>query len=313
VSHHEVNDPNSYLGFKGEDSLGGGMKGWFQVESRIRGDTGTGDLSSRNTAVGLSGGFGNVFLGRWDTVYKQLGDPASFLGISAGNFVSSSGMLSKPYTDDGNQDFHLRRNNYIEYDSPTFAGVTIMAGYSPDEGKIPDQNKWLRSVGVKFEAGPLYLALANEVHNDFSANPNTGVRTKDTGTRFSVKFALPTNTVIAFDVANLERQSTGPVPTNTGKHRATSLVVTQQIDKIGLAAGLVNADKASVNGSDVAGSEAMQLNLGVKYDLSKRTGVYAIYSKLTNKESAQFNNLSSGSVGAGVDPEQIGVGVTLSF
>src|SRR5216684_1673398 len=32
VSHQEVSTGNSNIGFKGEDSLGGGMKGWLPVD-----------------------------------------------------------------------------------------------------------------------------------------------------------------------------------------------------------------------------------------------------------------------------------------
>src|SRR5713101_9268488 len=48
VSHQEVADPNSYVGFKGEDNVGGGMKGWFQVETALKADVGGGTWASRN-------------------------------------------------------------------------------------------------------------------------------------------------------------------------------------------------------------------------------------------------------------------------
>src|SRR5712692_11625780 len=135
VSHQEVSVGNSNIGFKGEDSLGGGMKGWFQVEQDMKLDVGTGQWANRNSAVGLAGGFGNVFLGNWDTVYKQLGDPVSFLGISSGNFVSTSNVLSKRYDAAANTSFHLRQPNNLEYDTPTIAGFTVMLNYAPDEAK----------------------------------------------------------------------------------------------------------------------------------------------------------------------------------
>jgi len=317
VSHQEIFDPNSYIGFKGEDNIGGGMKGWFQIEQAIHADEPAGAAgstnntakagiwSNRNSAVGLSGGFGNVFLGNWDTVYKQLGDPVSFLGIASGNFVSSSNVLSKRYDANAAASFHLRQPNNIEYDSPTMGGVTVMLNYSPDEVKTGVTNKKLRDIGVKFEKGPLYLAIANEVHSDF-----LGGASKDIATRISAKYALPTGTTLGIDIAQLKYHEAVEI-----KNTAISLVATQTLGNITLAGGLVQAGKAKQDGNDVANSDAQQINLGVSYNLSKRTQAYAIYSKLTNKDAAKFNNtnVSSTTIGAGIDPEQVGVGIAVSF
>ncbi|MBS1219357.1 MAG: outer membrane protein (porin) [Proteobacteria bacterium] len=55
----------SAIGFKGEEKLGGGMSAWFQCESTAdpRGASQDG-WCSRNSAVGLKGGFGNFFVGK---------------------------------------------------------------------------------------------------------------------------------------------------------------------------------------------------------------------------------------------------------
>lgn len=45
--------------------------------------------------------------------------------------------------------------------------VQFLAQYSPDEGKTDDLNVTVTSLGVKWEAGPLYVALAHEIHKDF--------------------------------------------------------------------------------------------------------------------------------------------------
>jgi predicted porin len=311
VSRTEINDPNSYVGFKGEDNLGGGMKGWFQVEQAILAETGGGTWSSRNTAVGLSGGFGNVFLGNWDTVYKQLGDPVSFLGISSGNFVSTSNVLSKRFDGAGAASFHLRRANYLEYDSPTMSGVTVMAGYSPDEARTGSKNAYLQSIGVKYEQGPLYVALANEMHNDFFGTAT--VDSKDTATRLSGKYALPSGTTLGIDISNLEYKLTSGGASTKGKNTTMSFVATQAMGNLTLAGGVVIAGKFKIDGTEVPDSEAQQFNLGVSYAFSKRTSVYAIYAKLTNKDNAAFDNVINGAVNAGVDPEQIAVGVAVSF
>ena len=62
-----VQDPGSFVGVRGTEDLGGGLKAFFQVESAATLDTGGGTWGSRNSAVGLQGNFGSVMLGRWDT------------------------------------------------------------------------------------------------------------------------------------------------------------------------------------------------------------------------------------------------------
>src|SRR5581483_2109556 len=137
-------------------------------------------------------GFGNVFLGRWDTVYKDIGGPVSFLGLSSGNFVSNSSVLSRTGLGSSRASrFHERANNWIQYDTPEFGGAQFKIGYSPDEGKTADNNATIMSYGVKWEAGPLYIALAHEVHNDFFALTQSTSRISGVGNGTSVSNGLP--------------------------------------------------------------------------------------------------------------------------
>src|ERR671927_475810 len=61
---------DSYLGFRGEEKLGGGLSAWFQCESTFNpageGNTANG-FCTRNSGVGFKGAWGNVFFGAWDT------------------------------------------------------------------------------------------------------------------------------------------------------------------------------------------------------------------------------------------------------
>src|SRR4029079_6804710 len=106
-----MDSSNSRLGFRGEEPLGAGLKAFFQIEQRIQVDTGGTQLASRDTYVGLaSDRFGTVKMGGFDTVYKEIGDTLSFLGVSSGNFVSNSSVLSKQgFGESSAGSFHLRR------------------------------------------------------------------------------------------------------------------------------------------------------------------------------------------------------------
>ena len=86
--------PGSAIGFKGEEKLGGGMSAWFQCESTadFRGMSQDG-FCGRNSALGLRGGFGNVFIGNWDTPYKRTIAPGNVGANETGVWGSSFCLL----------------------------------------------------------------------------------------------------------------------------------------------------------------------------------------------------------------------------
>lgn len=161
---------NSRIGFRGREMLGGGLSAIFQIETRVRFDTGTSSpwAGGRNSFIGLTGAVGTFKLGNMDTAYKEVGDPLGMLGISSGNFVSTSGVLSQGPTSD-TISFHERRPNAIMYESPEFFGVQVLATWGKDETKgNPGNgtNQLLNSYAVKYEIGPFYVAVAREIWHD---------------------------------------------------------------------------------------------------------------------------------------------------
>ena len=89
----------SAVGFKGQEQLGGGLAAWFQCESSadVRGLNQDG-FCSRNSAIGLRGGWGNLFFGKWDTPMKRAGSigtvgtgETGVLGASFLTFGNSTG------------------------------------------------------------------------------------------------------------------------------------------------------------------------------------------------------------------------------
>src|SRR5437764_6795311 len=75
MSKFDVQAPSSNFGVRGRESLGAGLTAWFQIERNApleREDTQSVTVSSRNSAAGLQGGFGNVFVGQWTTPWADL-------------------------------------------------------------------------------------------------------------------------------------------------------------------------------------------------------------------------------------------------
>ena len=332
---YSVQSSNSRLGIRGEEKIGSDLRAFFQIEQTIPVDSGGGVLANRDTFLGLqSEHWGTVKLGNFDTVYKNLGDTLSFLGISSGNFVSNSNILSKsPLGTSSSASFHLRRANSVQYESPDYRGFGVLAQYSPDEAKTPTRNAYLVSLGAKYEIDPLYVAIAVEQHRDLfggSRNSRTtqsnfadqNARSKDRAVRATVKyeFANKTTTIEA-DIARLEWKETGGAANRfqSYKHNSYLISADQRLGPWRFAASFTWADRGScalIGGADCStdGLEGNQGSIGASYSLSRRTQLFAIASRLTNGKSSRYNNADwLDAVTPGLDINQVAVGIVHSF
>ncbi|HYC47592.1 MAG TPA: porin [Burkholderiales bacterium] len=187
-----IQTPGSEIGFKGEEKLGGGLSAWFQCTSTAdpRGVSQEG-WCSRNSALGLKGGFGNVFVGSWDTPFKRTISPSAVGGNDTGiwgtAFLLTGGSTTTSWpgaaagspASAGRGIFKRRQNSLITYDSPNFGGFQVMAAFTasqPSTGTLdPANNSHPRilSLGGQYRAGPLFVGAGYERHKD--ANGPTGV------------------------------------------------------------------------------------------------------------------------------------------
>jgi predicted porin len=183
--------PGSEIGFKGEEKLGGGLSAWFQCASTadVRGGATTSAWCNRNSALGLKGGFGNVFIGNWDTPFKRTISPAQVgandTGIWGSGFLIGSNSTTTA-VGAGRLIFKRRQNNLITYETPTFSGFKVMAAFTSSQpstatlSAATNNKPRLLSLGAQYSAGPLYVGAGFEQHRDFAgaAGPDD---TKDNG------------------------------------------------------------------------------------------------------------------------------------
>jgi predicted porin len=339
VSLNTMDAPNSRLGFRGTEDLGGGMKAVFQLEIGFGLDTGgqkAGDaLFSRNTFVGLAGKYGTVKLGNMDTVYKELGDHMTFLGVTSGNYMALSNVLSKPgFGASSASSFHLRRANSVMYVTPRFAGVQGLFDWSPNE-TAGDAGSGVMSTGVKYDNGPVYLALAYETHkNMFGASlnvptgianttggvANTGASSRDSALRATAQYKFPDNYRAEINVAQMRyNESGGGVGKfDSYKHNTWSISAEKIIGAVSLVAsyGQSQAGSCSLVGGvacTTSGLNARMFNIGSSYAFSKRTSIFAVYSYMGNDTSAVQSNWLNGKPTSGQDISTMGVGISHSF
>ena len=162
VNKWDVANHASNYGLRGRESLGGGLTAWFQIEQNApleRSNNGAITPASRNSAVGIQGGFGNVFVGQWTTPWADLdslwsvgtvggwGPVTSVIGRrettgTAPNLTCSnlghgvSGACDAIEAGGGwGHPFWRRVSNALFYQSPVMGGAQFKLAYQTNEGK----------------------------------------------------------------------------------------------------------------------------------------------------------------------------------
>src|SRR3954470_12165577 len=246
-SRRAIDVQNSYIGFRGErDITSYRLKFIWQIEQSVNFDVGNSAFwSNRNSFLGARTAWGTVKLGNMDTIYKEYGDTMQMFGIASGNFISGSNVLSHiGIGNSNNARFHERRANSLQYETPTFSGVTFGYQYSPDEGRDTNQTAGtctalspagtsatgncgrdgsLHSYGVKWDSEKFYASIHQEIHRDaFGGSSNVvaglsntatfGAHSRDTGTRVSAEWRFIPDQRFVFDVARLKYDEYGQAP-----------------------------------------------------------------------------------------------------
>jgi predicted porin len=332
-----MDSSNSYIGFRGSEDLGNGLKAIFQLEGAVGVDDGTlpkGVLFNRDTYVGLTGGFGTIKMGgRMDTVYKTLADRIGFFGASSGNSVSASNILAQGAFGSSNAErFHERPNNTVMYASPDMAGFQALVGYSLGEVAGNASSGNIFSSGIKYDKGRFYFAAAYEEHIGLFggssnapaalSNVNTpGAKSNDRSLRLTAMVRLPTGTRLEVDGARTKLEETGGEKGHFANyvHNSFLLSADQVFGAWTLAAAYGRSQAGScalVGGAacSTGGLEASMTNFGANYSLSKRTSVFALYSMVRNGYSGNLTNaLTAPASVAGQSLRQVSTGLMLAF
>ncbi len=290
TSKNVLQDSASRIGFKGTEDLGGGLKANFVLEHGFNVDTGTaaggGQFWNRESTVGLShASFGAIRLGNM---------PASEAYFATADYVSMHNHDTGTSSDALWSFLSLQTGsliNTVAYTSPTFGGLRFDAQYRLGEGQAqPVPFNHQRSFAVNFDQGPLHLGLGLEALADerksvtlrglyeLGAFTFGGYFERDSGT----------NTTTALDTKRNNVRLSGMYTMGASEFHAN----------VGVAGKVAG----------VADTDAKQFTLGYNYNLSKRTKVYAFYTKVDNKAAAAY---ATGA--AGVDFSSAALGVRHNF
>ncbi|MFN2644200.1 MAG: porin [Burkholderiales bacterium] len=329
VSKWDVAQGASNYGLRGREDLGGGLTAWFQLEENApleRSNNISITPASRNSAVGIQGAFGNIFMGQWTTPWADLdalwgvgtvgfwGPVTSIIGrrettgtAPNPNCVNSPGRTGGPtllalptqVTCDAveaaggvGHPFWRRASQSVSYQSPVFAGVQVKALYQTDESKA--------SGGPAATAGTTVTA----------ADPwllSTSVQWAGMGGRARVGFAYDRHK----DFTTIGNSDTGwaikggwnfgvvdiGLAYETMKYKPASGDC--KAKQYGIAAavpvgpgsikGSFSVAKDLEGGAGCAGDNgAKEFNIGYEHRFSKRTQVGVGYARIKNDPAAVF-------------------------
>jgi predicted porin len=273
---------SSRLGFRGVEDIGGGLRASFWLEGSLQADNGNaaGQNWQRRSTVSLTGGFGEIRLGRdytpdfWNhTVFDPFG--TNGVGNSVNVFdTSGSGATTT-----------VRANNSVGYFLPggmggVYGQVMVAAG----EGATGNKH-----IGFRFgySAGPLNVAAAYG-------------KTESTGTVDWTRFNLGGSYNMGFATAMFQyiRSETSG---GSADGRGLNNILLGANIKAGAQGTLkVSYVKADGNGNTAAeqARDATQFAFGYQHALSKRTNLYGHYSRVSNKSGANFTASGSGPTNA---------------
>ncbi len=294
---------SSRLGFKGKEDVGlGDLAVIYQLEYGIDPDGSEGAaFSQRNIFVGLTGGFGTVKFGKYDTLIKDAGAKVDqFNDQSIGDITFL--MVGEN-----------RENNLISYSSPKIAEMlTLNAAVQLGERRAATDNaadfdKGLADtffLSADFESGIFFATLAY-ADNDVQTLKMDGLAGV-TGTdqwRLAAGVKMP----MGLELGALYQVATGisSVAAPTGDDREeTSYLVS--------AAFTVDAFKFKgqygKTDADVSDNTRDMFGLGVDYKLSKALTTQVFY--MNYSQDAVANMLPAGSSG---DTSSYGLAMIYSF
>lgn len=353
-SRNRVSSNSSSLGFRGTEDLGNGWRAIFQCESAVAVDGGGTGLCTRNTHVGLAGAWGAAFYGQWDTPYKVISsrvDPWYFTTIGGTpTLIGTTGFGPASVTRAGRDgtsadaQFDRRQGNSVQYWTPD---VKDSLAASPIQRtktnrlttRFPKSTRTfgqcLRFISMDLStwltptsATPItlvYLACSRPSTLALAQPPRVASSSKDDGHKLIASYTFA-NTMIAGTYERLDYRTSaagGATGVTDYDRDAWYLVVTHQIGAGSIRAAYGRAEDgdcsrvvAEVGATcSTSGLGAKHYTFGYRHTLSKRTDLYALYSKVSNDSagSYDFGVNRVGGTAIGADSEGVALGIKHSF
>lgn len=285
----QINSGASRIGFKGEEKLGGGLSAWFQCESDLRFNGGVttqataGSWCDRNSALGLRGGWGNFFIGNWDSPIKQVTTATRMLN-ETGIFGAQHLLMTF-----AGFNYSTRNINSLNYASPNMNGFSMNAQMTTEnparnslDNAAGQATQW-RHLGLNgiYRSGPLVAGLGwSRIENQgpiaalpgvWTAGPHAG--RDDEALALGVNYTFGAfKAGVVWTKIEVERGANAIVGANAERD-SVSFALDWRLGGPGMVrfgATLAGRTKVDGGGCDVCGS-AVQYQISYNHSFSKRT------------------------------------------
>jgi predicted porin len=278
---------SSQIGFKGEEDLGGGLKASFLHEMGVFTET-NGSVFTRQAFVGLSGGFGDVRIGKqYSASFNNLvgADPFGATGGSGALYVGNVLIGNQGKSGDN----PLRQDDGIQYDLPTFIpGVKIglskvTLGADTGNGSLPKTGD-STGYGITYASGPLSVGVTSDSIKAQNIAGAGVVAAASSTTKLST-FAA------GYDLGMAKLTYSDAKIMNNG--RGVKASMTGIAVPMGAATLMVTSSTGKANTS--AGDTALKgMQYGGNYALSKRTVAYLHINNSTSTTKANVGTKTNG-------------------
>ena len=276
----EITDFGSRIGFKGHEHLGNNLNAIWQVEQNASIDGSKEGWGTRESFIGLEGGFGKIRAGKLNTVLKDSGDNVNVWESSDANAdvlqVSKIGRVEN-------------RQISVRYDSPVFAGFSGSVQYVPRDNANPKDNhthavksRESYHAGLNYENSGFFAQYAGSFAKYADLNKDAERVAVGTADSNPVKDYQVHRVVAGYDANNLyvsvagqyEAAKNNDGSANNGKkHEQTQVAATAayRLGNVTPRVSYAHGFKAKVNDVKQEGSQYDQVIVGADYDFSKRT------------------------------------------
>jgi predicted porin len=287
----------SYIGFKGVEDLGNGVKALFDIAYRIAPDANTGLATAAHQYVGLTGSYGTAVAGYLDGIrYGIYGRYDPFGNYSVGNFQQMT-------------THYARAANAVAYISPTFAGFNFILAHATNtqaregsmHGRSTANNSGnsgddrLYSINLNYNNGPFSAALDYETTSNVSVTDNKRLYVATAAGSYD--FGVAKLGVIVDKIHGQKNSLIG-----VDDRRNYLLGVTVPVGNVSILGSFGRVvDKA------VSDKDANKWSVGARYSLSKRTTLYADYSHISNDGRASYQINPLGNASTSTDASALGV------
>ncbi len=255
VTNNKVSTNASRLGLKGSEDLGGDLSVVWQIESAVAFDVGNDVVAGRNTFAGLSSkSAGTVTFGKNDVPYKTATRRLDMFGDSLADNRTLTGV---------NGGMDMRANDLVTYTTPDmngFTGAIAYANRSEDRLTSATDKTSVVSLSGAYNAGPLYATMAYQ-------KVDLG-KSDHTGWKLGVGYTMNAFTVNAiYENVDLDTTDDTKIWYLAGKYSFGN-----------------DAVKVAYTRDDMGGNtkKAKQYSLGYDHSMSKRTSLYALYTKMND-------------------------------